>query len=241
MKIGKFYKIIFAVVISIFIFSPFFVISNKKIYDADQIYVPQYFLSDKRVTFSLRDYSIKQTYRAHDANLSGFDIAFAYEGNSDESVIKINLFEKENSSLISSQSIKDKQISGDIYPLRVRFDPISDSSGKEYILEIIQTRGENEVDILASNYDTYLKGQLFIDDKVFDGDIYAVPIYDAENGARFVNILSDRLVEDKEGVLKFKIIWVLLFGSLWLGVLLLVFSFFQNHDANCCNADTKDS
>ena len=192
-------------------------------YDSEQVYVSQYWLDDRREIVSIKDKEVLQTFQAREGNLSGFDIAFPYEGNSKENVLNLEVLNI-SGEILRSYIIRDSAILGTTRPLKVRFDPIVDSKDMEFIMKMSPIGNkEKELSVLVSAYDTYESGELSIDGRKQKGDMSFVPVYREGNINEFNNILLSRLTINKIFPLNKSISWIILIITFYLTVSFLFF------------------
>lgn len=197
---------------------PFAYLVYMGYYDSEQVYVPQYWLDDRREIVSIKDKEVLQTFQAREGNLSGFDIAFPYEGNSKENVLYLEVLNI-SGEILRSYIIRDSEVLGTTRPLKVRFDPIVDSKDMEFIMKMSNIGSkEKELSVLVSAYDTYESGDLFIDGRKQKGDMSFVPVYKGRDSKEFSNILLSRLIINKIFPLNESLCWIILVFTLYLTI-----------------------
>jgi len=162
-------------------------------YDREQTYIPNNWSNDKRTFIPLDQSGISVTFSPTDQLLAGFDFVLVYEG--DTLFIPIELVLSDSSEEIKTLSITQDAYNHSMKVFTVRFEePINVDVGEKYQIHLRKmTLEDQEVSIVAANYDTNSTSEWYVEGKKQAGDIAVVPVYEAENLGQFLAILKDRM------------------------------------------------
>jgi len=163
------------------------------------------------------DRKIGQTFLANKDNLNIIILDLKNAALKNQQPIYFHLEETK-----TARSLREIEISGlnvgDPSSVRLQFDPILDSAGKEYYfyLDSPTSTGEDAIEVYYSSQDLYSEGEMMVNDKSIVGELRFVSYYypgSKKNVIReTINDFTSRLLADKSFIIFYLFLLFLTFG-----------------------------